>query len=509
MSTLLVYPSPDARLSLTCDASDRALGSVLSQEENGEWKPLAFFSRKLTPAEQRYSVYDRELLAVYASVRHFSYMLDGRNFTIYTDHKPLIYAFTQKHEKCSPRQIRHLDWIGQFSTDMRHISGSLNVVADSLSRISEIAMPSPIDYKEFAKVQLSDEEFQLLNSCTNSLKFQLLKVPGMDTELFCDISTGRCRPFVPKEFRRRIFETLHNLSHPDVKATRGKIQRHTVSPLGTYPVPRHQFDHVHIDLVGPLPPSRGYTYALTCVDRFSRWPEVIPLKDIKAQTVAFEFYANWIAIFGVPERLTSDQGRQFESRLFREFVRLPGVKVVHTTPYRPQANGSVERLHRQLKSAIRAHATETWTVVLPSILLGIRASVKEPLNCSVAEMVYGTPINLPGEFFSVNKTLSTNDFLASLQQRMSSLRPIPMSQHCRRKVFVHKELNNCSHVFLRQDRLTKSLVSPYSGPHLVVSRTSKHFTIHVGSRQQTVSIDRLKPAFQLAEIQPFRVRFPI
>ncbi|GBO15482.1 Transposon Tf2-11 polyprotein [Araneus ventricosus] len=110
MSTLLVYPSPDARLCLACNASDRALGSVLSQEENGEWKPLAFFSRKLTPAELRYSVHDRELLAVYASVRHFSYMLEGRNFTIYADHKPLIYAFTQKHEKCSPRQIRHLEW---------------------------------------------------------------------------------------------------------------------------------------------------------------------------------------------------------------------------------------------------------------------------------------------------------------------------------------------------------------------------------------------------------------
>ncbi|GBN05329.1 Transposon Ty3-I Gag-Pol polyprotein [Araneus ventricosus] len=215
LTQIALYPSPDARLCLTCDASDRAFGSVLSQEENGEWKPLAFFSRKLTAAEQRYSVYDRELLSVHASVRHFSYMLEGRNFTIYIDRKPLIYAFTQKHEKCSPLQIRHLDWIGQFSTDIRHISGSLNVVADSLSRISEIEMLSPIDYKELAKVQLSDEEFQLLKSCTNSLKFQLLKDPGMDTEIFCDVSTGRCRPFVPKEFRQRIFETLHNLSRQE------------------------------------------------------------------------------------------------------------------------------------------------------------------------------------------------------------------------------------------------------------------------------------------------------
>ncbi|GBL99730.1 hypothetical protein AVEN_249763-1 [Araneus ventricosus] len=74
------------------------------------------------------------------------------------------------------------------------------------------------------------------------------------------------------------------------------------------------------------------------------------------------------------------------------------MKVVHTTPYHPQANGSVERLHRQLNSVIRAHATERWTLLLPSVLLGVGASVKEQLNCSVAEMVYGTPITLPREF---------------------------------------------------------------------------------------------------------------
>lgn len=533
-STMLVHPSQDAEISLTCDSSDRAIGAVLSQRDGEDFKPLAFFSRKLTQAEQRYSVYDRELLAIYSAVRHFSYLLEGRQFSIYTDHKPLIYAFTQKHEKCSPRQIRHLDWIGQFSTDMRYISGSLNVVADSLSRVSEIEMPSPIDYKEFAKAQLLDKELINLNS---SLKLNFIKVPGMETELFCDVSEGKCRPYVPPEFRRQIFETLHNLAHPGVKATvklvgerfvwpnykkevaewsrccvacqRSKVQRHVVSPLGSYSLPRQRFDHVHIDLVGPLPPSRGYSYCLTCVDRFSRWPEVIPLRDIKAETVAFEFFFNWIARFGVPERLTTDQGRQFESKLFREFASLLGIKLVHTTPYHPQSNGMVERLHRQLKTAIRAHATDRWTLVLPSILLGIRASVKEPLKCSVAEMVYGTPITLPGEFFSNTKNLTDNEFLASLQRRVRSLQPTPASQHCRKKIFVHKELNNCSHVFLRQDRIKRSLVPPYSGPHPVLSKSPKHFTIQVGSRKQTVSIDRLKPAFQLAEVKVNHVRFSL
>ncbi|GBN96443.1 hypothetical protein AVEN_260735-1, partial [Araneus ventricosus] len=173
------------------------------------------------------------------------------------------------------------------------------------------------------------------------------------------------------------FENLSYLSHPGVKA-------HKVGwrsfPLAGLQEQVAIFTRCVRLITSSLPPSRGYTYALTCVDRFSRWPEAIPLKDIKAEIVAFEFYANWIARFGVPERLTSDQGRQFESRLFREFARLLGVKVVHTTPYHPQANCSVERLHRQLKSAIRAHATERWTVVLPSILLGIRTSAKETLN---------------------------------------------------------------------------------------------------------------------------------
>ncbi|GFY16919.1 transposon Tf2-9 polyprotein [Trichonephila clavipes] len=122
----------DAELSLTCDSSDRAVGSVLSPNEDDEFKPLTVLSRKLTPVEQRYNMYDRELLAIYVSFLHFYYFLEGRNFAIYTDHKPVIYAFTQKHEKCSPCQIRHLDWISQFSMNVRHISGSLNVVIQSI-----------------------------------------------------------------------------------------------------------------------------------------------------------------------------------------------------------------------------------------------------------------------------------------------------------------------------------------------------------------------------------------
>ena len=105
------------------------------------WQPLAFFSRKLSPAEQKYSAYDRELLATYEAVRYFCHMLEARHFTILTDHKPLSFTFNQERDKCSLRQFIHLDFVSQFTTDIRHISGQDNFVADALSRVEVITAP--------------------------------------------------------------------------------------------------------------------------------------------------------------------------------------------------------------------------------------------------------------------------------------------------------------------------------------------------------------------------------
>jgi cleavage and polyadenylation specificity factor subunit 1 len=115
------------------------MGAVLQPRVQNAWQPLAFFSRKLSPAQQKYSAYDRELLAIYEAVKHFRHMLEARHFIIFTDHKPLTYAFEQKRDKCSPRQFNHLDYISQFTTDIRHIPGQHNVVADALSRVEAIS----------------------------------------------------------------------------------------------------------------------------------------------------------------------------------------------------------------------------------------------------------------------------------------------------------------------------------------------------------------------------------
>ena len=102
----LTHPAESVPLVLTTDASDAAMGASLEQCIGGQHKPIAFFSKKLSDTQRRYSAYDRELLAMYAAVHHFKHLIEGRQVTIRTDHRPLTYAFTQRPDKASPRQAR-------------------------------------------------------------------------------------------------------------------------------------------------------------------------------------------------------------------------------------------------------------------------------------------------------------------------------------------------------------------------------------------------------------------
>lgn len=147
-------------------------------------------------------------------VENFKHFLEGRYFTIYTDHKPIIYAFKQRNEKASPRQMRQLQYISEFSTDIKHIKGSENIVADTLSRIESVKV---IDYDIIAKAQINDNELQQLK-LSNSLHFKPCKLDSGET-LWCDISTTNIRPYIPIDFRRFVFNKIHNLSHSGVKST--------------------------------------------------------------------------------------------------------------------------------------------------------------------------------------------------------------------------------------------------------------------------------------------------
>ncbi len=125
------------------DASNSAVGAVLQQRVAVGWQPLAFFSKKLDSAQLNYSALDRELLAAYLGLRHFRFQLEARRFQILTDHKPLTQALHRISEPWTARQHRQLSYIAEHTSDIRHLAGLQNVVADALSRPPEAAQESP------------------------------------------------------------------------------------------------------------------------------------------------------------------------------------------------------------------------------------------------------------------------------------------------------------------------------------------------------------------------------
>lgn len=526
-SVMLAHPASDAPLILQVDASDNAVGAALHQIVNENLQPLGFYSKRMTETQKRYSTYDRELLSAYQGIKHFRHMLEGRQFTLLTDHKPLVYAFQQKQDKASPRQARHLDYVGQFTTDIRHVSGKDNVIADFLSRIEANATENvnTIDYDKIASAQIDCEELEIARNDT-SLDIKQLTMPGTKTKVFCDTSSGRIRPFIPSECRTEVFNTMHRLAHPGIRATtkiitdrfvwpsmridikqrvracidcqRSKVQRHNNARIGTYEPPNLRFEHINVDIVGPLPPSGNFSYVLTIIDRFSRWPEAIPIENQTAITVARALIDNWFSRYGVPARITTDQGRQFESALFDQLSKAIGCRHYRTTSYHPQSNGIIERWHRTLKAAIRCRQTDSWAEALPTILLGLRAVYKEDIASSPAEMVFGQTLRLPGEMVdakSSSKNANEHEFITSFRQRMQQLQPTTTAHHSNANVFVQKSLQNCTHVFIRIDAVKPPLTPPYDGPYPVVKRSEKFFKINVKGKLNNISIDRLKAAF--------------
>ena len=370
-ATLLYHPHSNAKTSITVDASVRAVGGKLEQFLGGLWCPVAFFSRKLTNAERKYSAFDRELLAIFLSVKHFCHHIEGRQFTIFIDHKPFTFAFASAAEH-SPRQTRHMSFISEFSTNVHHVSGKDNIVADTLSRtdISAVFLPT-IDYRQIVTDQATSDKIAAYKTSITGLCFD--NVQFNDCTILCDVSMDKPRPIVPREWTRTVFDSIHGLAHAGCHPTKcaissrfiwhslkrdvhkwcqechpcqaSKTHRHVHAPLTERPPPDRRFGSLHIDLVGPFDESEGMKYFFMIIYHFTWWPEAIPLPDSTTKTCGRAFIRYWISCFGVPDDITSDRGPQFTSHLWSELNCLLRISASSKTAYHPQANGLVEHFH--------------------------------------------------------------------------------------------------------------------------------------------------------------------
>ena len=282
--------------------------------------------------------------------------------------------------------------------------------------------------------------------------------------------------------------------------SRAKVHRQPTAALVAIPVPQQRFSHVHIDLVGPLPTSpSGFRYVFTMVDRTTRWLEAVPLPSIEATTCADAFIASWVARFGVPAQLTSDQGTQFTSSVWARVCQLLGVAHIKTTAYHPQSNGMVERTHRQLKDALRARlATHDWPLHLPWVLLGLRSAPKEESGISSAELLYGSPLALPGQFIAAEEPP-----IADLLRQLRATDPLPTRPlPAPSPTSPPDALLSVQYVYVRRLAAAGPLAPQYAGPYLVVERGPKTFKLQVGGNVEVISVDRLKPHLGTAAVRP-------
>ncbi|KAL1492720.1 hypothetical protein ABEB36_010935 [Hypothenemus hampei] len=181
-----------------------------------------------------------------------------------------------------------------------------------------------------------------------------------------------------------------------------------------------------------------------------------------------------------------------------------GAKRIHTTPYHPQSNGLIERWHRTFKAALRCGAPTSWPQLLPTVLLGLRSCFKEDLNASPAQLLYGTQLRLPGEFFPDDDApANPTFFLEKFREFIKGVRPTPTAHHSRTRLFSLKDLHTCTHVFVRVDSVKRPLDPPYSGPHRIIRRIDDRiFIVDFNGTDKALSVDRLKPVFTLKSDPP-------
>ncbi len=414
-------------LSLSTDTSDTHIGGVLQQLAGGSWQTLTFYSKKLSTgscwppsvqSDTSDSYWKGDGFACSLTTSHWSHLCSapchpGRPANSEscpsspnlhrTSDRPLLTAAQQPPtaQLISPAPTAK-DWPEE------------GLVTPERPILAAIAEAQAVDFLAMAAAQRS---FQEVAEMINSTTLQITTQAAGNDSLLRDVSTGVFRPLVPIQCREAVFQSLHSIHHPGVQATRrliaarfcwpqmaqaitlmartclfcqqGKVHKHVHLQPAEIPLPHRRFTHIHVDLVGPLLPSRGHTYLFTIIDRTSRWPEAIPLSSITAADCARALFASWASWIGVPATITSDGGAQFTSPLWAGLWSLRNIQHSPTTAYHPQSNRLVEWFHRWLKDALRSRAAAAdWHDHLPWVMLGMRASFREDSKFSPAEAVF-------------------------------------------------------------------------------------------------------------------------
>ncbi|GFX96804.1 hypothetical protein TNCV_1648391 [Trichonephila clavipes] len=408
-SPILIYPQPDKPFILDTDASNESVGAVLSQEIDGQERVVAYWSKCLSKPERNYCVTRKELLAIVKAIEHFHHYLYGQKFLLRTDHASLTWLMNFRNTE--GQVARWIQRLNEYYFDIRHRKGSSHGNADALSRrpcpencrhcsrvetkydyairqitTSTATPPDPWSDEKVREDQMADPDIkpliEFLESSSNKPSWQDISAYSPTTKQYWalwnslhlrngvlyrkfeseDGKTFRWQLVLPRSRIPEVLKELHGSptgGHENFAPTRkgpkirsrGKLHRYNVGA---------PFERIAFDILGPLPrTASGNKYLLVVMDYFTKWPEVYPIPDQEAPTVAEAVVQHWISRYGVPLQLHSDQGRNFVSAVLKGVCELLGIDKTKTTPLHPQSDGMVERFNRTILNNLSLMVSRT------------------------------------------------------------------------------------------------------------------------------------------------------
>jgi len=454
---VLALPREDGMFILDCDASDKAIGAVLSQVQDGIEKPICYASQLYDRHQKNYNVTRKELLAVVTFTKKFRQYLLGAPFLVRSDHAAL--QWLKRTPEPIGQQARWLEILEEFDFTIEHRPGSKHTNADALSRRVDqvtVAPQTPDAIVDWPSEQDTDPSLKFVRNLVAARS----PPPTPESIAHCsaDIKTlcrqleqltltqdgTLCRRFerpghptilqkiVPAARRSEIASELHkglNGGHLGNRRAKAQLQQRYYWPGWSFevrlakrrceqcsrhqrPRPRHQgplqpfltgepWERLGIDVTGPHPmSSKGNIYVLTVIDHFTKWVELFPMKNQEASTVARILVDRVFCVHGCPLQILTDRGPNFESHLFRELCERLAIDKIRTTAYQPSTNGGIERFHGTMHSMIAkwiAANHRDWDQKLPAVAFAYRTSEHESTGFTPFYLMHGREARIPAD----------------------------------------------------------------------------------------------------------------
>ena len=441
---VLAHYNPTLPLSLAADASAYGVGAVISQKyADGGERPIAYASRTLTTAEQKYAQVEKEALALVFGVKRFHQYLYGRHFTLITDHKPLTTILGPYHAIPTLAAARLQRWaitLSAYNYQIQFRSTKEHANADGLSRLPLNSPPGAEASRDavcynLGQIQALPVTAAKVGSCSrhdpqvsrvmhftrcgwpSSVPADLKPFHSRRKELTVE---GDCllwgvRVVVPAKLRARILSDLHR-DHGDIVRMKAmarsymwwpgmdtdieSVAKSCVSckavksapqeaPLHPWVWPTEPWKRIHVDFAGPF---QGKMFFLV-IDAHSKWPEIFRLSSTTVQET-IGVLRRIFASFGLPDQLVSDNGPQFTAREFADFVSANGIRHILTAPYHPASNGAIERFVQTFKQAMKAGEGNgsSFQHRLQSFLMSYRSTPHATTGKSPASLFLGRPM---------------------------------------------------------------------------------------------------------------------